>query len=134
MARALSRNTRMSSAKLEFARGMRKIPTESEALLWQALRGCRLEGWKFRRQQLMLGYIADFYCEEANLCVEVDGSSHRNVLAEEWDQLRDQVCANKGIKVLRISNEDVLADVDVALGKISAMLGGPCPSRSGPRF
>jgi len=101
--------------------------------LWEALRGCRLQGWKFRRQQLMFGYIADFYCEEGDLCVEVDGSAHRNFVAEEYDRFRDAVVRAKGIAIHRVSNQDVFANLPLVLEGILKILGGPCPSRPGPR-
>ena len=133
MARSLSKNRMVNSAKLDFAREMRKNPSEPEALLWEALRRSALQGWKFRRQQLMYGYIADFYCEEGNLCVEVDGASHERPDQAAWDKARDHVAAVKGIKVLRVANAEVLSDLPSVLTKILEILGGPCPSRSSRR-
>jgi len=60
------------------ARELRQSMTEAEKLLWQHLRVNRLNGWHFRRQQLIAGFIVDFYCHAAGLVVEVDGSVHDN--------------------------------------------------------
>ncbi len=70
-----SRN-RVPELILGYARGMRKNPTQAEELLWQELRGRKLNNLKFRRQQHMKGYILDFYCDAVRLGVEVDGAIH----------------------------------------------------------
>ena len=62
--------------KHEFARRLRREQTDVERKLWYALRDRRLGGWKFRRQQPVGSYIADFICFEAKLIVELDGSQH----------------------------------------------------------
>jgi very-short-patch-repair endonuclease len=133
MAKALSRYATVEGNKKAFARDMRKNPTEAEAALWNELRGSRLLGWKFRRQQVMYGYIADFYCEQANLCVELDGDVHQGLEQAAWDALRDAVVNVKGIRVVRFSNREVLGHMPAVLEKIGGMLGGICPSRPGPR-
>lgn len=102
---------------------MRSAPTAAEAVLWQALRAHRLEGWKFRRQQVLLGYIADFYCEEADLCLEVDGAVHAHRDQEAWDAARDEAMKVHGIHVLRLKNEAVLKDLPGALKKVLKALG-----------
>jgi len=60
----------------DFARELREKQTPAEALLWQLLRNRRLLGFKFRRQHQFGDYIADFYCHEARLIIECDGSVH----------------------------------------------------------
>ena len=82
------RNRSYNPEKLEFAKGMRSRATPAEDKLWQALRAKKLKGWKFRRQQVLLGYIADFYCEEADLCVELDGAVHGHIDQKAWDAAR----------------------------------------------
>jgi very-short-patch-repair endonuclease len=59
-----------------FARVMRHEPTDGERRLWSRLRDRRLNGYKFRRQVPIEGFIVDFYCMEAKLIVEIDGSQH----------------------------------------------------------
>ena len=62
---------------LELARELRKRQTSAETLLWQLLRDRRLLGFKFRRQHQFGNYVTDFYCREAALVIECDGSAHR---------------------------------------------------------
>lgn len=71
-----------------------------------------MEGFHFRRQQAIAGYIADFYCHSAGLAIEVDGSTHDNA---EYDARRDEVFASKGIKVMRFTNEQMTRQTDVVL-------------------
>src|SRR3990172_6528086 len=59
------------------ARRMRKEPTDSEGLLWSALRSRGLAGRKFRRQHPVGPFVLDFYCHEERLAVEIDGTVHR---------------------------------------------------------
>ncbi len=63
-------------AKVERARQLRREPTREEALLWERLRRNQLDGLHFRRQQIIDGFIVDFYCHAAGLVVEVDGPIH----------------------------------------------------------
>lgn len=74
------------------ARAMRHEPTEAERVLWRLLRAKRLAGWKWRRQQPIGAYIADFVCFETRLIVEADGSQH---LDSEGDARRDGGCAHE---------------------------------------
>ncbi len=61
----------------EFCKAMRNVPTEAEKLLWTALSGKKLGGYKFRRQHIIGNYIADFICLKENLVIEVDGLIHQ---------------------------------------------------------
>jgi len=100
------------------ARELRRELTEAEQILWQRLRANRLDGLHFRRQQLIRGFIADFYCHAAGLVVEVDGGSHD--YQKEYDQERDQILASCGVRVLRVGNEAVLTHLDEVLASILA--------------
>jgi ATP-dependent DNA helicase RecQ len=104
--------------KLEQARSMRKEPTGGEAALWTELRGRRLGGWKFRRQQVIAGYIVDFYCAELRLAIEVDGAVHGARRAE--DEQRDDDLGALGLGVLRVRDADVLARRGEVLRTIAA--------------
>jgi len=88
----------------------------------EQLRNKQLRGFKFRRQHQFGNYIADFYCHEAQLVVECDGSVHDG--NEEWhhDQQRDTYMTANGLRVLRFSNEDILSDPDKVLETIAAYL------------
>jgi very-short-patch-repair endonuclease len=92
--------------KVEQARRMRRAPTPAEATLWQALRGNRLGGLHFRRQQLIAGLIVDLYCHAAMLAIEVDGPIHGE--RAEYDAERDLILSGEGVRVLRLANDDVL--------------------------
>ncbi len=98
------------------ARELREKQTPPEAVLWQLLRNRRLLGFKFRRQHQFGDYIADFYCYEACLVIECDGSVHnRN---EQWhhDQNRDAYMIAQGLRVLRFTNDQILNDSECISG------------------
>ena len=92
--------------KLELARQFRKNPTESEDAVWQMLRNRQIKNLKWRRQQVIEGFIADFYCAELNVVIEIDGSIHDDEEVKEYDEYRTSVFASKGIRVYRLKNED----------------------------
>ena len=84
----------------ENAREFRKEPTKSEAILWQALRGKKLDGIKFRRQQPMRPLIVDFYNSVYRLVAEIDGSIHDSQF--EADKNRQRALEELGLNVLRL--------------------------------
>jgi very-short-patch-repair endonuclease len=90
--------------KLQRAREMRQSPTFTEAIMWKHLRARRLGRLKFRRQAIILGWIVDFYCPERKLVVEIDGNGHD----PHADSRRDTVMRDKGLTVLRFTNDDVI--------------------------
>lgn len=92
--------------KREEARRMRREMTPAEAILWQHLRASRLDGLHFRRQQIIDGFIADFYCHSVRLVVEVDGGVH--IANADYDRERDRILATRGLRVLRIPNDKLL--------------------------
>jgi len=91
------------------ARELRWNMTEAERKLWAALRRRQILGARFRRQQPIGPFIADFFCAEAKLIVEVDGSQHGEELHALADQERSKWLADNGHRVLRFWNGDVLA-------------------------
>ena len=107
----------------ERAKLLRRKMTPWESKLWVHLRANRLGGFHFRRQQIIDGYIVDFYCHTAKLVVEVDGSGHLD--QQEYDQARDAHLTDLGLKVLRFFNSDVDRDSDYVLEAIlSACMNG----------
>ena len=103
-------------AKPQRAQALRENMTPQERLLWQQLRGNRLEGLHFRRQVTIDGFLPDFYCHMLGLVIEVDGKIHET--QQEYDALRDQVIAARGLRILRFSNrqiETLMSDVLVAI-------------------
>jgi len=94
--------------------------TPAEQILWQALRGNQLGGYKFRRQQIIHGYIADFYCDTAALVIEIDGSIHDK--QAEWDQERQQALELYELRVIRFTNDEVLNDLTSVFATIASYL------------
>lgn len=103
--------------KLAFAREMRKKPTPAERQLWYHLRERRL-GYKFHRQSQVAGYIVDFYCPSLRLAIEVDGSVHDLLIVQAKDAEKERVLEERGIRVLRILNEDALGFISVVIHRI----------------
>ena len=104
----------------ERAREMRRNPTEPEKRLWRNLSNGQLDGLKFRRQEVIGRYIADFMCPARALIVEVDGDTHDDAK----DRLRDDVLAQFGFLVLRVTNPDVMSNAEGVLTAISLAAQG----------
>lgn len=102
----------------EYARDLRKNETSAEDLLWRNLRNRKLNGLKFRRQHPLDKFIADFYCHEKKLVVEVDGAVHDSKEAKEYDSSRTYELNETGIMVLRFKNDEVLGNMSEVLKKI----------------
>lgn len=100
--------------------------TEAEKLLWSKIRGDQL-GFRFRRQHSLKPYIADFYCYESQLIIEVDGGQHNENKA---DGVRDQFFEAQGIQVLRFWNNEVLENIEGVVHKIALSLN-PSPEGRG---
>jgi len=100
----------------ERAKALRQEMTPWESKLWAHLRANRLGGFHFRRQQIIDGYIVDFYCHVARLVIEVDGSGHLDQQA--YDQARDAHLTALGLRVLRFLNSNVDQDIDTVLEDI----------------
>ena len=105
---------------VELARQFRREPTKSEELLWQALRGKKLGGLKFRRQQPIGPFVVDFYNSEYRLVIEVDGPIHDR--QKHADQERQAMLELLGLNVLRIKAELVEKDMNTALEIIRAKI------------
>jgi very-short-patch-repair endonuclease len=121
---SLSHSPKLYHVAHERARQLRKHLTPSERTLWQALRGRRLDGYKFLRQHPVLVddngretfVVADFYCAEARLIVEVDGTVHAN--QQERDRARDLATDLRGYRVMRVKAEDVQGNLLELLARI----------------
>ncbi|HLZ69287.1 MAG TPA: endonuclease domain-containing protein [Dehalococcoidia bacterium] len=103
----------------EAARRLRQEATPAERVLWQALRGGRLAGLKFRRQHAVGPFVLDFFCPKHKLVVEVDGAVHNTPDQRDRDAGRDERLQQVGYRVLRLRNAEVLGDLDRALGRIA---------------
>ena len=117
----------MKSESQHIAKILRKRLTDAEKLLWGHLRGKQLEGFKFRRQEPIGNYVADFVCYEKRIIVEVDGSQH----CSEKDHERDRWFEGQGFKVLRFWNNEVLKNTEGVWEVIrKTMLVSPSPNPS----
>jgi very-short-patch-repair endonuclease len=105
----------------ERARHLRQEGTPPEELLWLALRNGQVAGLKFRRQHPVGRYVVDFYCHNAGLVVEIDGMSHIDRL--EQDQTRTTFFEQQGLKVLRVTNQDVMNNLDAVVRGIVQTAG-----------
>jgi very-short-patch-repair endonuclease len=98
------------------AKQLRKTLTPAEQKLWQALRGGKLAGLKFRRQHPVGNFILDFYCAAHKLVVEVDGGIHETQI--EYDAARTTELEAHGYKIVRFTNEVVLHQLETVLAEI----------------
>ncbi len=112
------------------ARQFRHEPTPAEERLWQRLRKRQISGLKFRRQHCIDKFIVDFYCSEACLIIEVDGSVHEYT-AEE-DAVRQEFLERLGFKVLRFTNQEVMEALDTVINRIKGAVADTNPTVSSP--
>ena len=108
-------NQRVSKEKLQRAKELRRDMTPTEKILWQELRANKL-GVHFRRQQVIQGFIVDFYCHKAGLVVEVDGDIHD--LQREEDARREKALSELGLIVIRFRNDEVARDLSGVVERI----------------
>jgi very-short-patch-repair endonuclease len=102
--------------KLERAKSFRRNMTEAEKTLWHHIRKNQLNGLHFRRQQIIDGFIVDFYCHATGLVIEVDGKIHDQ--QQEYDSERDRILITKGLSILRVSNDEVMQEIQQVLHRI----------------
>jgi very-short-patch-repair endonuclease len=91
--------------------------TLEERTLWRAIRNNALSGLHFRRQQVIAGFIVDFYCASARLVIELDGAVH--IGRKEYDAKRDQALSDLGIRVLRLSNALIRENLAMAVDRVA---------------
>jgi type I restriction enzyme M protein len=115
------------SGLLERARELRAKQTPAEELLWELLRDRQLCDAKFRRQHQFGDYLCDFYCHEAKLVIECDGSPHETSSRIQHDAKRDAYLRSQGLTVLRFTNDRAINEVPAVLKEIALHL----PSTSG---
>ena len=116
------RRWRTSQAMLARARQLRREQTPAEALLWEHLRNRRLKGLKFRRQHPVGRFVADFYCAQHHLIVELDGAVHR--MQGEYDALRTEELERDGYRVIRFTDNQVERDLEWVLERIAEACEG----------
>ena len=110
---------KITKEKLQRARELRHDMTAAETVLWQELRANKL-GVHFRRQQIIAGFIVDFYCHKAALVVEVDGDIHD--LQQEEDARREKALNDIGLRIVRFRNKEVMGNLSVVVSKIKQLI------------
>ena len=100
--------------------------------LWQALRGRRLAGLKFRRQHPFGPFVLDMFCVEPQLVIEVDGGIHATPEQADYDAARTEYLADRGLRVLRFTNEEVMQKLAEVLSRILRDASPPTPLRPPP--
>lgn len=124
------RGRRISTVKKERSKELRHRMTPEEAVLWSELRTNRLFGLHFRRQQVIDGFIVDFYCHAARLIVEVDGGIHAT--QGLYDEVRDEWLQACGFTILRFANDEVTSDLPGVLARVAAACGAGAQTRERP--
>jgi type I site-specific restriction-modification system R (restriction) subunit len=116
---------------VERARELRKKQTPAENIAWELLRDRRFAGLKFRRQHQVNHYIADFFCAEHQLDIELDGEIHKSPEVMEKDATRDAMLNALGFNVLRFPNQVVLDHPEQFLARVAEEIGLPSSSGRG---
>ncbi|MEO8932811.1 MAG: DUF559 domain-containing protein, partial [Xanthomarina sp.] len=99
----------------------KKKSTQAEQIMWESLRGKKLD-LKFRRQHIIDEFIVDFFCVEKNLIIEIDGGYHNESKQKEADEMRTLILQELGFKIIRFTNEQVIGDIDSVLNQIESVL------------
>ena len=115
---------------VERARELRKSQTPAEQILWEMLRDRRFLNLKFRRQHQIGDYIADFYCHEKQLVIELDGSIHRRSDVQKKDQQRDASLKSLGFNIVRIPNALVINQPEQVLNQLAESFPSPYGRRT----
>ena len=109
-----------------FARRLRGSQTEAERKLWSKLRDRQICRAKFRRQHPIGPFVTDFCCVESGLIIELDGSQH--IQQAQADQHRSRYLEQRGYRVLRFWDNEVLANIDGVMEQIVRVLNSPHPN------
>lgn len=117
-----------NSRLFEFAKANRKKQTTAEKILWNVLRNRKLDGHKFRRQHPISNFIADFYCHELKLIIEVDGGYHMEQEKAEFDQARTHELKELGLNVIRFKNSEVEQELEYVKTTIKKQFKHPSSS------
>jgi ATP-dependent DNA helicase RecQ len=119
----MPRRTYASTHMIGRARSLRQTETPPEELLWLALRNGQIGGLKFRRQHPIGPYVVDFYCRSVGLVVEVDGMSHDDKIVRDAEKTK--FIEGQKLRILRVTNEDVMRDLDAVTREIARLGGVP---------
>jgi very-short-patch-repair endonuclease len=131
--RSFLRKAAVEPALLDLARRLRGEMTQPDQLIWGLVRNRQLDGFKFRRQHSVGPYVADFYCDEAKLAIELDGGQHNTNENRQRDSRRTRFFSDKGIRVIRFWNNEVLEETEAVLEGIWwAAINGAAANRERP--
>ena len=128
------RGQRVARVKVQRAKELRAEMTPQEKMVWQCLRANRLHGLHFRRQQIIDGFLADFYCHAARLVIELDGLIH--LRQADYDLERDKAIAAHNLLVMRVTNAEIEQQLDLVLQRIAATCAARLarqPRSTGPK-
>lgn len=106
----------------ELARSLRNKPAKSEVILWGRLKGKQIQGYDFHRQKPLLNYIVDFYCNELNLAIEIDGYSHLLDEVKEKDSLKETELNKEGITVMRFADKEIFTNIENVIRAIEGYI------------
>ena len=109
------------------SRRLRNNMTDTGIILWSKIRMKQLKGFQFFRQKPIGGYIADFFCMKAKLVIEIDGGQHYLKETAVYDKLRDERLKNLGLKVLRITNDEIKENIEGVIDIILKNLTAKSP-------
>ena len=118
-----------SKATLANSKNLRRQMSDAERKLWSVLRNRQLGGAKFRRQQPIGPFIADFVCQESRLIVEADGGQHSQ---SSTDGRRAAFLESKGYRLLRFWNNEILTNLDGVAQVVASALSTPHPAPAAP--
>ncbi len=114
----------------ELSKKLRNNHTKSEMLLWEYLKWKQINWLRFHRQKPIFAfredkwfdrfYIADFYCHEKRLIVELDWEVHSSNSQKDYDKIRDEILKNNSYNILRFSNDEVFNNISFVLDKIKS--------------
>jgi len=121
MNNTLNMHQHASSRLFKIAAQLRKNPTPTEKIMWQHLRNRKL-GVKFRRQHPLSIYILDLYSHEIRLAIEIDGKYHLKKQVHQMDEHRNENLIASGLTILRITDEEIISDIDKVLFKIKEII------------
>jgi very-short-patch-repair endonuclease len=107
---------------LSRAGSLRREMTNAENILWQKLRNKQIDGFRFRRQHPIDTFVADFFCYQAMLVVEVDGNVHADHSQAERDIERTRILNRHQIRVIRFTNDQVEKNINFVLNEIRRAL------------
>ena len=121
MTKGIARGQNVPANLVQRARELRKEMTPAERKLWSVIRRKQALGWRFRRQQVIEGYIVDFYCPQRGLVIEVDGDVHAATV--DQDAARDTRLHDLGLRVVRFTNPEVMYETEAVEARLTELLG-----------